>query len=133
MIWALDLWGYGSVKIYPTHTHTCVYICIFISSVQFSRSVVSDSLRPHGLQHARPPCPSPTPRAYSNSCPLSQWCHLSLILCRPLLLLLSVFPSIRVFSNESVLRIRWPKYCVHKNIYLFVYAYLLSVLKVMDL
>ena len=44
-------------------------------SVQFSRSVVSDSLRPHGLQHARPPCPSPTCRAFSNSCPLSQWCH----------------------------------------------------------
>jgi len=44
-------------------------------SVQFSRSVMSDSLQPHGLQHARPPCPSPTPRVYSNSCPLSQWCH----------------------------------------------------------
>ena len=44
------------------------------SSVQFCRSVVSDSLRPHGLQHARPPCPSSTPRVYSNSCPLSQWC-----------------------------------------------------------
>ena len=42
---------------------------------QFSRSVVSDSLRPRGLQHARPPCPSPTPGVYSNSCPLSQWCH----------------------------------------------------------
>ena len=46
-----------------------------ISSVPFSRSVVSNSLRPHGLQHTRPPCPSPTPRAYSNSCTLSQWCH----------------------------------------------------------
>ena len=46
-----------------------------LSSVQFSRSVVSDSLQPHGLQHARPPCPIPTPRVYSNSCPLSQWCH----------------------------------------------------------
>ena len=45
------------------------------NSVQFSRSVVSNSLRPHGLQHARLPCPSPTPRAYSNSCPLSQSCH----------------------------------------------------------
>ena len=45
------------------------------SSVQFSHSVVSDSLWPHELQHARPPCPSPTPRVYSNSCPLSQWCH----------------------------------------------------------
>ena len=46
-----------------------------ISSVQFSCSVVSDSLQPHELQHTRPPCPSPTPRVYSNSCPLSQSCH----------------------------------------------------------
>ena len=45
------------------------------SSVQFSRSVVSDSLWPHGLQYARPPCPSPIPAVYSNSCPLSRWCH----------------------------------------------------------
>ena len=45
------------------------------SSVQFGRSVMSGSLWPHGLQHTRPPCPSPTPRACSNSCPLSQWCH----------------------------------------------------------
>ena len=44
-------------------------------SVQFSHSVVSDSLRPHRLHHTRPPCPSPTPRVYSDSCPLSQWCH----------------------------------------------------------
>ena len=44
-------------------------------AVQFSHSVVSDSLWPHGLQHTRPPCPSQTPRAYSNSCPLSWWCH----------------------------------------------------------
>ena len=44
-------------------------------SVQFSSSVVSDSLRPHGMHHARAPCPSPAPRVYSNSCPLSQWCH----------------------------------------------------------
>ena len=44
-------------------------------SVQFSRSVMSDSLQPHGLQHARLPCPSPTPVAYSNSCPSSWWCH----------------------------------------------------------
>ena len=43
--------------------------------MQFSHSVVSDSLWPHGLQHARPPCPSPTPGAYPNSCPLSRWCH----------------------------------------------------------
>ena len=44
-------------------------------SVQFSRSVVSDYLQPHESQHARPPCPSPTPGVYSNSCPLSRWCH----------------------------------------------------------
>ena len=44
-------------------------------SVQFSGSVVSDFLRPHELQHARPPCPSPTPRVHPDSCPSSQWCH----------------------------------------------------------
>ena len=52
-----------------------IYVCVSVSSVQFSHSVVSDSLRPHELQHTRPPCPLPTPRAYPNSCPLSQWCH----------------------------------------------------------
>ena len=48
---------------------------MWLSSVQFSCSVMSISLRPHGLQLTRPPCPSPTPRVYSDSCPLSQWCH----------------------------------------------------------
>ena len=72
------------------------------SSVQFSRSVVSDSLWSHESQHARPPCPSPTPGVYPNSCPVSQWCHS--------LLLPSIFPSIRAFSDESALRMRWPKY-----------------------
>ena len=52
-------------------------IHVAVSSVQFSRSVVSGSLWPHGLQHARLPCPSPTPRACSNSCPSSQWCHVT--------------------------------------------------------
>ena len=64
-----------------------------------------NSPRPHGLQHAWLPCPSPTPRVSSNSCPFNH-----LILCHPLLPLPSVFPSIRVFSNESALCIRWPKY-----------------------
>ena len=78
---------------------------------QFSRSAVSDSLQPHGLQHTRFSCLSPTPRAYSNSCPLSRWCHPTTSSnCCPLLLP-SIFPSIRVFSNESVHHIRWPKYC----------------------
>ena len=54
---------------------TYISIITFNCSVRFSRSVVSDSLRPHESQHARPPCPSPTPRVYSNSCPSSLWCH----------------------------------------------------------
>ena len=84
---------------------------VICTSVQFSHSVVSDSLQPHELQHARPPCPSPTPRVYSDSHPSSQWCHLAIsVLCLPLLLLLSIPSSIRVFSNESTLRMRWPKY-----------------------
>ena len=78
-------------------------------SVQFSHSVTSDPLRLHELQHASPPCPSPTaslPKLISIESVMPSN-HLS---CRPLLLLPSIFPSIRVFSNESV-RIRWPKYC----------------------
>ena len=51
------------------------YFLNILNSAQFSRSVLSDSLRPHELQHARPPRISPTPRVYPNSCPLSQWCH----------------------------------------------------------
>ena len=53
----------------------CCYFFVIFSSVQFSCSVVSDSLRPHGSQHARPPCPSPTTRVYPSSRPLSQWWH----------------------------------------------------------
>ena len=80
-------------------------------SHQFSRSVVSDSLQPHGLQHARLPCPSPTPRACSNSCPLSRWCHPAISSSViPFSSHLQSFPASESFSNESVLRIRWPKY-----------------------
>ena len=82
----------------------------FIGSVQFSCSVMSDSLWPHEPQHTRPPCPLPILRVYPNSCPLSRWCHPAISSCRPLLPLPSILPSIRVFSNESALRIRWPKY-----------------------
>ena len=53
-------------------------LSIYLYAVQFSHSVVSHSLQPHKPQHARPPCPSPTPRVYPNSCPLSQWCHLTI-------------------------------------------------------
>ena len=80
------------------------------SSVQFSRSVVSDSLLPHELQHARPPCPSTTPRVHSNSCPLSWWYQPAISS--------SVIPfsscpqsllASESFSNDSALRMRWPK------------------------
>ena len=76
----------------------------------FSCSVVSDSLWPHGLQHARLPCPSPTPRACSNSYPLSWWCHQpSHLLLSPSLPALNLSQH-QVFSKESVLHIRWPQY-----------------------
>ena len=71
---------------------------------------MSDSLWPHELHHARPPCQSPTPGVHSNSCPWSWWCHPTISSCRPLLLLPPIPPSIRVFSNESTLHMRWPKY-----------------------
>ena len=87
---------------YKNKTHTY--------SVQFRPSVVSDSLRPHVLQHTRPPRPvtnsrsPPKPMSIESVMPSSH-----LILCCPLLLLPSTFPSIRVFSNASALLIRWPK------------------------
>ena len=86
------------------------YSGIWPSSVLFSLSFMSDSLWPHGLQHARLSCPSPTPGACSKSCPSSQWCHPTISSSRSLPLLPSIFPSIRVFSKELALCIRWPKY-----------------------
>ena len=72
---------------------------------------MSNSLRPHELQHAKPPCPSPTPEVYPKLCPLSSVMPSNhLILCLSLLFLPSIFPSIRVFLNESALHMRWPKY-----------------------
>ena len=65
----------------PWVIDVCAWVLSAFRSVQFSRSVVSDSLRPHGLQHTRPPCPLPTYRVYSNSCPLSQWCHPTISSC----------------------------------------------------
>ena len=70
---------------------------------------MSNSLQPQGLQHARPPCPPPTPGVYPNSCPIKSVMPSNyLIFYCPLLFLLSIFPSIRIFSSESVLHIRWP-------------------------
>ena len=76
---------------------------------QVSHSVVSNSLQPHGLQHTKLPCPSPAPRAYSNSCPSSQWYHPTISSSVvPFSSYLQSFPA-SVFSNESVLHIRRPK------------------------
>ena len=78
------------------------------NSFPFSRSVMSNSLRPHGLQHSRPPCPSQSLlklMSIESGMPSHH-----LILCHPLLFLPSIFPSIWVFSSESFLWIRWPKY-----------------------
>ena len=105
------------VYIYTINTHIYIIYMRFkkqkrklFSSVQFSHSVVSDSLRPHEPQHTRPPCPSPTP---SPPKPMSIELMMPSnhpILCRLLLLPPSIFPSIKVFSNESALCIRWPEY-----------------------
>ena len=72
LLWPLADWERAlDMAFLPSNWEVGTY---FISSVQFICSVVSDFLRPHESQHARPPCPSPTPGAYSNSCPLSRWC-----------------------------------------------------------
>ena len=83
---------------------------IQIRSDQISRSVVSDSLRPHESQHARPACPSPTPGVYSLMSIKSVMPSSHRIFCRPLFLQPPIPPSIRVFFNESTLHMRWPKY-----------------------
>ena len=71
---------------------------------------MSNSLWPHRLQHARLPCPSLSPGVCSNSCPLSQWCHPTISSCATSSVFVSVFPSIRVFSGESALHIRWQRF-----------------------
>ena len=79
-------------------------------AVQFSRSVMSDSLWPHEPQHARPPCPSPTPGVHQNPCPSSRWCHQIISFpAIPFSSCLQSFPA-SGSSNDSALCIRWPKY-----------------------
>ena len=88
----------------------CYRVQVRISSVQFGRSGVSNSLRPHELQHTRLPCPLPTPGVHKLTSIESVMPFTHLILCHPLLLLPPIPPSIRVFSNESTLCMRRPKY-----------------------
>ena len=73
-IYWVPTWCWLYSKCFPWNNSQVLYDN-FVSSIQFSHSVVSNSLQPHGLQHNRPPCPSPTSVVYSNSCPLNQWCH----------------------------------------------------------
>ena len=81
------------------------------SSVQFSCSVVSDSLWPHKSQHTRPPCPSTKSQSLHKPMSIELVMPSShFILCRPLLLLPLILPSVRIFSNESNLHMRWPEY-----------------------
>ena len=78
---------------------------IFSCLVQFSHSVVSNSLWSNRQQHPRPPCPSPTPGTYSNSCPSSRWCHPTISSCHPLVFLPSIVPSFSVFSSFPMSRL----------------------------
>ena len=87
-----------------------VVVGLWLLLLLFSSSVMSESLRHHGLQHSRLPCPSPSPSLFKLMSVESVMPSNHLILCHPLLLLPSIFPSIRVFSNVSALHIRWPKY-----------------------
>ena len=88
--------------------HTADSCSLMLKTVQASRSVVSDSLRPHEPQHARPPCPSQIVGVSQRMSIESVMPSNDLILCRPFLLP-SIFPSISVFSNESALHLRWPE------------------------
>ena len=100
--------GYKATSFYSCFLYRASQI--FFSSILGSHSVVSNSLQTHGLQHTRLPHPSPAPRVSSLMPNESVMLTNHFMLCCPLLLLPSIFPSIRVFSHGSVLSIRWPKY-----------------------
>ena len=108
-------WLTGSWRsfLYSFSVYSCHLFIISsasVQSLQFSCSFLSDSLWPHEPQHTRPPCPSPTPRIYPNPCP-SRWCHPTISSSViPFSSCPQSFPAITVFSNESALHIRWPKY-----------------------
>ena len=117
-------------------SHYSIVLYHAFSSVQISSSVMSNSLQPHEPQHARPPCPSPTPGVHPE--PIESMLPSNhLILCRPFLLLPSIFPSIRVFSTESAPCIRWPNYWSfsfnirpsneHPGLISFIYLFIFSL------
>ena len=109
-LWRCEYWDKSGKVAWPTLPPFPDLFITIPDVVQFTHSVVSDSLRPHESQHTRPPCPLPSPGVHSNSRPLSWWCHpaisSSVIPC-------SSCPQslpVSVFSNESTLHMRWPKY-----------------------
>ena len=105
-MWAL--WVQCGNISWQTRESRC-FLCV--SSVQFSRSVMSDSLRPYELQYTRPPCPSPTPGVYPISCPMSRWCHPTI--SSSVILLSSCpqsFSASGSFQMNQLFVIRWPKY-----------------------
>ena len=114
IMWTARCWCctifFVTFTFYNNQAICITYLNTELISVQFSHSVVSDSLWPHELQHARPPCPSRTPGVHANSCPSSRWCHPAISSS------VVPFPSCpqslpaSVFSNESTPRVRWPKY-----------------------
>ena len=102
--WSLDRWSFSC-------TFPMTKSLLPPSSIQFSHSVVSDSLWPHGLQHAKLPCTSPTARVYPNPCSLSQWCHPTISSSVvPFSSCLQSFQASGSFFTESVLHIKWLKY-----------------------
>ena len=104
---AWPLWALQSVNGFGKQTHTLIHRDLFVVVQSFSHIWLSVT---HELQHTRLPCPSPSPRAYSNSCPLSSWCHPTISSSVvPFSSCLPSFPA-WVFSNQSALRIRWQKY-----------------------
>ena len=99
------------MSVYAGNSKKCTVMLPEFNSVQFSRSVVSDSLQPHESQHTRPPCSSPTLRSSRRLTSIESVMPSSHLNPRhPLLLLPPIPPSIRGFSNESTFLMRWPKY-----------------------
>ena len=100
-LFCLEVWGQNRVILTRVTFHSTARVTTFLrcgltffSSVKFSPSVVFDSLWPHGLQHIRLPCPSPNPRACSNSCPSHRWCHPTI---SP-----SIIPHLQSFQNQGL-------------------------------
>ena len=118
LVWYICILQYDYSSSISWHLYHVTYFRFFsvlrtvmIYSLCCSVAVMFDSLQPHGLHHTRILCPSVSSRVCSNSCPFSWWHPPNhLILYHPLLLLPSIFPIIRIFSNESALCIRWPKF-----------------------